>query len=335
MHALAFDRPPARLSGGFWAELAAFSLAEPPPGWPADLVVRVMPSAEVARKETIIQRAVASAGYPTPAVRAYGGPESALGRAFMVMDLAPGAPLIPGLTGAGAVAAALPRLAAISDRLATCMARLHALDPRPVRAALDDLTGEIAVTADGLLTALAEAAAGYGRADLVAAARWLAENRPARAAALPAAALPAAAPPEVICHGDLHPFNLLADGDRVTVLDWSGALLGPPAYDVALTSVLLAEPALVVPAVLRPVVRIAGRWLARRFRGRYERLAWPVSAAELRWHAGVVCLRSLTEVAGWVSEGTAGDRPGHPWLVIGPALAARLRALTGVRVRPR
>ncbi len=90
------------------------------------------------------------------------------------------------------------------------------------------------VTVPGLLGALARFADEFGRPDLADAARWLADHRPAPA-------------PDVICHGDLHPFNLLADGARVTVLDWSTALLAPRAHDVAFTSLLLSEPPLHVP----------------------------------------------------------------------------------------
>jgi len=89
--ALAYAQAPQVLSGGSWAELLAFSLADPPAGWPRDLVARVMPEPGLARKETIVQAAVAAAGDPTRAVRASGGPDSGLGRAFMVMDRARGA----------------------------------------------------------------------------------------------------------------------------------------------------------------------------------------------------------------------------------------------------
>src|SRR5437667_58412 len=76
----------------------------------------------------------------------------------------------------------------------------------------------------------------HDRKDLAGVGRWLAANPP-----------PAAS--EVICHGDLHPFNLLADpGGAATVLDWSAALLGPRAYDVAFTTVILTDPPVLVPA---------------------------------------------------------------------------------------
>ena len=69
---------------------------------------------------------------------------------------------------------------------------------------------------------------------------------------------------------------------------------------------------------------------------RYQRAAGVrTGAGELRYHQAVVCLRALTEVAGWVHQGTAGARSGHPWLVSGPAFARRLSRLTGAPVRPR
>ena len=87
---LTFAGDPVALTGGFWAELVAFRLADPPCDWPSDLVARVMPDPFVARKESMMQAAVAASGFPTPAVRLTGGPDSRIGRAFMVMDKAAG-----------------------------------------------------------------------------------------------------------------------------------------------------------------------------------------------------------------------------------------------------
>ena len=318
---LKYERLPEPMRGGFWAELFAFSLANPPAGWPAELVARLMPDPGSARKETIVQRAVAAAGFPTPFVRAAGGPDDGLGLAFMVMDRAPGGPALSGLDGLSP--AAVPRLLRqIPDLLATSMARLHALDPGLVRDELEQLR-EVPVTVDGLLAVLVRFAGAFGRPDLADAGRWLTDHPPGPAC-------------DVICHGDLHPFNLLADGDRVTVLDWSTALLAPRAHDVGFTSLQLSEPALRVPGWQRPLVRIFGRVLARRFvRGYQRRAGVTIEAAEVRWHQAVVCLRALTEVASWVHEGADGARAGHPWLINGPAFARRLTSLTGVPVRAR
>jgi len=320
--ALAYARRPESLSGGYWADLVAFSLVDPPPGWPSDLVARMMPDAAVARKETIIQAAVAAAGFPTPPVRAAGDQDSGLGRAFMVMDRASGTALLPTLNGPAALTGAVRMARRIPEVLAAAMARLHELDPAPVRNNLG-AAGAAPVTIDGMLEAIAEHAAGCQRPDLETAAGWLTRH-------------PVPPSPEVICHGDLHPFNLLADDRQFMVLDWSAALLAPRAYDVAFTALMLAEPPLDVPGQLRQPVRWTGRRLASHFVRSYQAHSGAAtSAAELRWHQAVVCLRSLADVASWVHNGELPQRARHPWLISGPAMAALLSAVTGAPVRPR
>jgi len=316
---LDYARPPEPMSGGYWADLLAFSLADPPAGWPRDLVARVMPDPGLACKEMIIQSAVATAGFPTPAVRAFGDAEAGLGRAFIVMDYAKGAPVLPSLNGIGTVTTALRLFRRMPHVLASSMAMLHALDPEPIRARLDQ--GQyVPVTLDGLLASLAVMAAGYARDDLCAAARWLGDHRPSSA-------------PDVMCHGDLHPFNLLADGDRFTLVDWSAAVLAPRAYDLGFTTLALCEPPVLVPRALRPLMRSAGRALARRFTGCYQRFAnTTVQTGHIRWNQGVVALRALVEVAGWEHDGSTGTHAGHPWLICGPAFARRLSGLTGIAV---
>lgn len=315
---LELDGEPRPLTGGFWAELLAFRLPHPPDGWPADLVLRLMPDAGIAAKETVVQREVALQGFPTPRVHLAGGPGDGLGRSFMVMDLASGGPLLDGLGGGGAVLA-LPRLARqLPELLAATMAQLHQLDVTPVRAQLGRASGIREVVAS-----LGDGAARCARPDLERAAGWLLEHPPATA-------------PDVVCHGDLHPFNLLVDATgRVTVLDWSASVLAPALYDVAFTSLILAEPPVVVPAAARPFVRFAGRVLARRFLRAYAHQAnVRVDAESLRWHQGVVCLRALVEAAGWSPEERLGERRGHPWSINGPVFGSRLSALTGYRVVP-
>jgi aminoglycoside phosphotransferase (APT) family kinase protein len=318
---LEYAEPPVPLTGGFWAELLTFRLAGASPPWDRPLVARLMPDPVLASKETIIQRAVADAGFPTPVVRAAGGRDDGLGRAFMVMDRADGAPLLGGLSTRAIVH--LPRLARrIPEVLAAAMAHLHRLDPGPVHVQLNGTAASISI--DQMLDGLEAGATGYDRTDLVDAIRWLRDNRPAGG-------------PDVICHGDLHPFNVLADADGgVTVLDWSASLLSPRAYDVGFTSLLLGEPPIVAPRPLQPIVRAAGRWLSRRFLHRYqEQSAVNIDEASLQWHQVLVCLRALVEVAGWVQADELEGRSGHPWLVCGPAFASRATALTGAKVTPR
>lgn len=57
--------------------------------------------------------------------------------------------------------------------------------------------------------------------------------------------------------------------------------------------------------------------------------------SSLTWYEGVVCLRALVEVAGWVAAGEADEHRDHPWLLSGPAFSVRLAALTCAPVFPR
>jgi len=208
----------------------------------------------------------------------------------------------------------------IPKLLASTMARLHTLDPEPVRDELQ-AAGAVMVSVGSMLAVVGQRAAEFGRPDLAEAAQWLIDH-PARPA------------PDVICHGDLHPFNVLRDGDRITLLDWSTALLAPRPYDVAFTSLALSEAALGEPAWLRPSVRWMGRRLAARFVGSYEKSTGVViDRAELTWYQAVVCLRSLVEVSGWAQSGQLEAHRGHPWLVASPEFAARIAAATGLPVR--
>ena len=311
-----FEAPPRRLAGGFWAELLAFELRGAPAAWQGGLVARIMPDPWIAAKETAIQGELAGQGFPTPRVLVAGGPDDGLGQAYLGMDLAPGAPMLTGLSGFRATAS-LPRLARqLPDLLAQTMAQLHRMDIAPVRASLS-MAGVGEHGMDDVLAGLRAGAARCGRDDLVAVADWLTAHPPTLA-------------PDVVCHGDLHPFNVLVDADRgVTVLDWSAAVLTPALYDVAFTGLILSEPPVVVPTALRPAIRAAGRMLARRFRRIYSQQAdAAVDGASLAWYEGVVCLRALVEVAGWVAAGEADEHPGHPWLLSGPAFSARLAGLT-------
>ena len=315
-----FAEPPTPIAGGFYAQLLRFRLDGATDGWRQELVARVMPDPGTAAKETTVQAGVASQGYPTPAVRLEGGPGDGLGQAFMIMDLAPGAPMLAGLDGVAAISA-LPRLArALPELLAESTTTLHGLDPTPIRDRLAQ-SGSSGVGIDPVVASLGETARVLGRRDLAMAATWLATHRPE-------------VEPDVICHGDLHPFNVLVDSDgSFTVLDWSAALLAPATYDVAFTGLILAEPPVTVARPLRPFVRMAGRRLARRFHRAYQhRSGTELDRQSLAWHEGVVCLRALVEVAGWAESGLTSDRRGHPWLVCGPRFATRLSGLTGVRV---
>jgi aminoglycoside phosphotransferase (APT) family kinase protein len=78
------------------------------------------------------------------------------------------------------------------------------------------MAGDAPTDAISFLTKFNATADLLGRTDLSEAAQWLAAHPPPSGKT-------------VIGHGDLHPFNVLVEGDRWTLLDWSTALIADPA----------------------------------------------------------------------------------------------------------
>lgn len=79
---------------------------------------------------------------------------------------------------------------------------------------------------------------------------------------------------EHICHGDLHPYNILGEPGRTTIIDWMDVTAGPPAADACRTYLLLSGGA---PALAAPY--LAAYEAASRI-PRAAILAWlPVTAA--------------------------------------------------------
>jgi len=312
---------PQPLTGGFWASMSLLRLAGVAP--PADtLVLRVMPDPAFAAKETVFHRETAAQGLPVPAIRLAGGAGGGLGGAFILMDRAPGRMPLEGLGGAAAIRR-LPSLARrLPDLLGQVTAALHALDPAPVQAALASSGVDAPSDPSGFLALLSEAAGRLGRADLRAAARWLASHPP---------------PPgrQVVAHGDLHPFNLLIDGGRWTLLDWTTALIAHPEYDLAFTKLMLRHPPLAAPAPLRKVIAAAGAGLARRFAAAYQRAGGSVPDQQsLDWYTSLHALRILTELDGWRHDSAGSDHAHHPWTAVSSVAAVALSRTTGTTIAP-
>ena len=321
---LRFASAPERVTGGFWAEIWAVRLEGGGPDLDGDVIVRVMPDTAVARREMVVQSEVGRQGFPAPRVRLTGEAGDGLGRPFMVMDRVPGRPPIPPLTGTAALAAIGRAAIRLPDLMARTSAQLHALDPAPLRAQLEGLDGAL-VDVDDLVSLLSERAAAAERPDLARAAQQMSTRRPPSER-------------EAICHGDLHPFNLLVDGDRVSVVDWSLGLVADPAFDLGFTWLVMAMAPIDVTRRLRAPVRAAARRGASQFLRRY-RVHAPAAEASLaddmlQWYSAVHCLRALIEVAEWIAAGSVDDKAGHPWLVMAAQMAVRLSAVAGEDVRP-
>jgi aminoglycoside phosphotransferase (APT) family kinase protein len=271
-----------------------------------------MPSDVAAARETVVHRAVVEQGYPAPAIRLAGTRGAGLGGPFLLMDFAPGSPLLADLDGPAALRRLPSVLRTMPRTLAEAMAMLHDLEVEPIRTALThaELRGPFEI--DGLLTHLLDAAWSTDDADLHATAAWLEENH---------------VPSEttVLCHGDLHPFNVMADPPAWCVLDWTAAVLADPAYDVAYTRFLVGNPPLHAPPMLRPLVAAGGRRLAKQFTRAYVAYSGRVvDPASLEWHTALHALRYALDLDTWRREGSISAHAGHPLVIIEPTIRSIL-----------
>ncbi len=310
---LAWATPPRPLAGGFWAELYDVELAVPPEHLTGRLVARIMPDPTTATLEIAVQRHVHQCGLSVPAIRAASGPTSELGRAWMLMDHAPGRPLLTGLNATSALRQVPTLLRELPDALADAAASLH-------RCSTDGLDHELSNRTCGadindFLERIAHQAALIDRHDLADIAQQLTRQAP---------------PDRVICHGDLHPFNLLVDNDRWTLIDWSTAVTADAHYDLAFTTLMLANPALDGPAPIRATAKIIGARLANRFLRTYEQLAGsPVDPDRLAWGRSVHALRAIVELTTWEVKGRLNEHQGHPWLTLRATLETQLDSQSG------
>lgn len=312
---LAWGAPPEPLRGGFWAEMWVGDLVGAPPEWPRRVVIRLSPDAGIAVREAAVQSAVSALGFPTPMVRATGAPElGGASRAWTVMDFVSGTPLLAGLDGLAALRR-LPKLAReLPDQLAGTMASLHALDVGPVRDAVVVADGDGSVGVGGLITHLMGEAQRLNHVELQRVLAVLLRDRPSEDRV-------------AVCHGDLHPFNVLATETGPVLLDWTASRIADPAYDVAFTSMLLSAPPLAARPPLDRVIGAAGRWLARRFQSRYAvHSGVTLSPTTLAWYGDLCATRSLTEAQSWIDSGTVEQHAGHPWLTMAPGLWKQLRS---------
>jgi aminoglycoside phosphotransferase (APT) family kinase protein len=284
---LSHKSSPRQLGGGFWAEILTFTLASAPPPLAGELVAKLAPSRSHGEREATIQAAIAEHGFPAPPVLVSGPGPQADGWYF-VMPKVEGTPPLSAATPA-ALIRAVPALALrLPNLLADLGARLHALDPEPLGKELrsrtdwtvdvDDLINDIATASDTL-----EDRTLADDINKVLAARPLDDDQ------------------SVICHGDFHPLNIIVGNEGATVVDWTAARLGPPAFDIAFTALLLANPPIQVgPALQRPL-QLAGRWLARRFVAGYRKQAraagWDLPAERLNWYTRLHAARISLDAA--------------------------------------
>ena len=308
------------LLGGQWATMAHVRIAGGPDSTVDDVVVRVVPDALMGAKELAVQAAAADAGVRTPRVHLTGDAGGPLGGAWAVMDFAAGRQLLAGLDGAAAIRRLPTLLRELPRQLADTMAAIHRIDPEPVAARVRAAAPGAAVTVEEIWGHLH--AATDDLPQLRAALEGLHATMPAQIAA-------------VVCHGDLHPFNLLVDDNgRITVLDWTAAAVAPPAFDAALTWLLLRNPPLEAPRALQPIIRAGAAVLARGFLRAYRGANPDADLVGLDWYAALHSTRVLIDLSIW-RQGNDPRATTHPWRLVAPGAARTVRRATGVVVTSR
>jgi len=245
---------------------ARFSGDAVPDAWRGPLVLRIHRTPdrlELARREAAVQEWAAALGYPAPRVVHVFAPGELLALPVQVMERAPGTTMIDALKRSPTQVRSLIR------RLAALHVQLHALPidgwPDPDAPLLADRRlRSVRVWVDDLDDPRLRAA--LSRAEPLARELDDAER--------------------VANHGDFHPLNVLVDGDRLAVIDWTDAALGDRHGDVARTALLFRAAALAAGNRLeRVVLARIGPVLSRMYLRAYQRES-PLDARRLRrWEA--------------------------------------------------
>lgn len=100
-----------------------------------------------------------------------------------------------------------------------------------------------------------------------------------------------------LCHGDLHPDNVILSPRGPVIIDWPDAGSGAPLADVARTVVLMKFGALAEPDVVkRTLFRAFGGLFLRSYLGRYMRLSGTDRRELQKWVVVSAAARLETEI---------------------------------------
>jgi aminoglycoside phosphotransferase (APT) family kinase protein len=270
---------PSAVGDGFdnWIHRVRYAGAPLPESLRAPLIARVHPTAdrlELAQREAQIHDWCADRKYPAPRVLAIIPPDENDGMLVQLIERFPGDTMFAALVGAPWKAFAL------LDRLAELQAQLHALPT-------DGWPAPSGSLAERRLALVREVADELHDDDLLRALSQTDRLLPRLETA-----------PAVACHGDFHPLNVLVDGDRAAVIDWTDAGLGDRHGDVARTALLFHVAAIAASKPSeRAALRAAGPVLSRRYLRAYAKRA-PLERERLWLWEPVQLLHGWSQVAG-------------------------------------
>ncbi len=246
--------PPTPLGRGMDTRIYSFHLNADGlgPQWSAPLVLRLYTSedqAEKAQKEADVQSFAASQGYPAVEPLLFDRQAAEFGLPIMVMPRVDGKPMLDIVTASPLAVGRLLR------QMADLQVALHALPTADcplergaplVERKLVELRGDHT-----------------GDADQARALEWLEQNKAT-----------VAMEEVVLCHGDFHPLNILADeSGAANVLDWSDAALGDRHFDVARSLLVFwIAPIIAENALERIALRAARGYLQWQYLRSYRRL---------------------------------------------------------------
>ena len=88
-----------------------------------------------------------------------------------------------------------------------------------------------------------------------------------------------------LCHGDLHPGNMLGSADAPVVIDWGGASRGDPLGDMVRTAVLIrvGRPPPGSPRILRLLAPFSRSFMSARYVAHYRELSGVDMTDFTRW----------------------------------------------------
>ena len=212
-----FSSPPTKLEGGNETTIFHFKLSTIQPSLSKPLILRKFRKEHRpnhAIMEKIVHNSLVDQGFPVPYVHYSCTNHNYLGNQFLIMDHLPGEklPLIFG-----------PDTNIVLGKTHAALHNANSNRLNEVMIAEGFVRRQYSI--EGKLDRLLKASEYLRWLENVV--RWLIDNRPSECD------YPS------ICHGDFHPYNLLAKDRAVSaILDWSCCQIGDPAMDVASTLVV-------------------------------------------------------------------------------------------------